>query len=235
MKKMTKEEILSEIEDIENTLLNADFNSENITLEITLEASDGATSAYDTAEIERIDPDEVRNFLNEQGARLSELFTALESMEEEDSDDSDLEEIKVELSSALSRLESYDFNKPTDARTPSKPETVSEVLDIIDQFLVDHMSDGKAETLWNILSALRGPDADVVGVAAAKACTIAIRRGAFPKKTKQVEGCGFSGIGADFISTANGNPETANSNHFANHVRAAAQALNRARHILVSW
>ncbi len=64
----------------------------------------------------------------------------------------------------------------------NKPRSISEVLDVIDRFMVDETVTYDVKTgLWNILSALRGPDEDIVGAQGRKwKSTSIIRSQAFP-------------------------------------------------------
>lgn len=61
------------------------------------------------------------------------------------------------------------------------PETAKEVLDIIDDFLTNNEDHNETRILWDVLTALRGPDAETFKD---KGYTVAIRRAAFPQLAK---------------------------------------------------
>lgn len=97
---------------------------------------------------------------------------------------------------------------------------VRRVLDEIDTVL--EQGDRAAAQLWNVLSALRGPD-DGDWLLKTQT-TEPIRRTAFPKVAAKSDTLkGYSGIPADFYGKEFTRP--IGSSHFAEHVRSAANAL----------
>ena len=106
------------------------------------------------------------------------------------------------------------------------PTTVRGMLDLIDKFLA--RCDGESGNLWDVLSALRGPDDD--DEITKKKTTIPIRAAAFPKLKKALDsssrwisgpsnrcpGMGMNGV-SPYDSTGRG--------HFYTHANGAARVL----------
>jgi len=93
-------------------------------------------------------------------------------------------------------------------------------LNRIEKFLLKGSAD--SARLWNVLSALRGPDVsgDVSGDGG-KCFTIRVRRNAFPKLIKN-----HPGIPAQFDDpSSSGVLPVTQSRHFDNHIRSAFAAL----------
>lgn len=105
---------------------------------------------------------------------------------------------------------------------------VNEVLDTIDEFLSDeNISRYEREYLWDILTALRGPDAKD-SYTVKDRTTIPIRRAAFPKVAKHAEGGNYF-VPADFgnaehMFNLDWGEET--DAHFEYHAQNAASALD---------
>lgn len=116
------------------------------------------------------------------------------------------------------------------------PATARDMLDLIDRFLLARMKDPcftktEAAKLWDVLSALRGPDFDDgKGIELKAATTVPIRRVAFPRLTAFLTKSGvytdipaaFSGADAlmadiDVIDVAEAR---VNARHFPHHIRA---------------
>lgn len=106
---------------------------------------------------------------------------------------------------------------------------VRKILDDIDAVLMTQSDTSKQ--LWNVLSALRGPDDESE---AKKELTIEIRRAAFPLTTKRADegNGGFSPQGNNFgMGREDGPPRIPadimiHRDHFRSHIRSAAKALN---------
>lgn len=115
-----------------------------------------------------------------------------------------------------------------------QPETVKEVLEIIDAFLM--RDDHESRDLWRILTALRGPDNDDERLK--KTTTAVIRSKAFPRcHNKFSQGGAFYSVnGAIFAKreqleagvdhTILGSIENGGW-HFASHIESAESALNK--------
>lgn len=103
-------------------------------------------------------------------------------------------------------------------------KTLTEMLDELDEFFVRSPD---ANKLWDILSALRGPDyhiSDFEGAHKVKMqTTVYIRQAAFPKAAQS------SNLYHPSMETYSEIPFTPNpktkSNHFNHHIAAAANAL----------
>jgi hypothetical protein len=124
-----------------------------------------------------------------------------------------------------------------------KPQTASEVLDIIDEFFLENANPGnkwhdlnapderrkqEAKKLWDVLSALRGPDDG--HLALKYKSTSPLRSAAFPKSAaaplKRLEHAGpvvqpVAEFDFDFVMQARPRWD----DHFRTHVRSAALAL----------
>lgn len=107
-------------------------------------------------------------------------------------------------------------------RKTTKPLTLKQVLNVVDVAL--QRQDKTAKKLWQILTALRGPDRYDVGESKGTS-TIHIRRAAFPKTTKWADefNSGYI-VGASFSSYSNVSlPDEIG--HFNTHAREAMFAL----------
>jgi hypothetical protein len=142
--------------------------------------------------------------------------------------------------------------QPTPPATPAdqpelivKPKTVREMLDVIDVFLTENRNEPGlalhgytptlAAQLWDVLSALRGPDSSDLAIKSKT--TIPIRRAAFPRLTAEIANDGFSNtIGAafgtdepdfEFRYSIVSPPLLTNFDgyHFAGHAKLAAEVL----------
>lgn len=102
---------------------------------------------------------------------------------------------------------------------PPRKVTVRGMLSQIEDFLLHR--DDKAAALWDVLSALRGPDERSENK---NATTIHIRRRAFPRLSKLAEDSGPRRIPASFITYAPFDPRMSSS-HFTKHIRKAAKVL----------
>jgi len=113
---------------------------------------------------------------------------------------------------------------PLPKSTKETTDPVREMLDRIDTFLVT--GDQHAERLWNVLSALRGPDNDSYGDKVST--TNAIRAAAFPRTAALGN---LTWLPASFYTTGYREPTTSIWDyealrwHFAEHIRSAAAAL----------
>lgn len=110
---------------------------------------------------------------------------------------------------------------------PGTPTTCRQMLDLIDRFFVDPKSTRDSPLfreqtkLWNVLSALRGPDDQNADLKSTT--TEVIRTVAFPKTGKSFNG---AVVCAKFAES--GKPlelPEDDGTHFANHIHAAAIAL----------
>lgn len=109
-----------------------------------------------------------------------------------------------------------------------RPSYVSAALDRYSplyptQFGSDYRGEGKK--LWNIISAMRGPDNDDVGL---KMRTTAVLRAAVLPSLAKCGGAFLaSGNVKDFVQTRprNGNAPVEGGSHFASHIFYAAQAI----------
>lgn len=119
--------------------------------------------------------------------------------------------------------------------TIKKPTTCREVLDVIDEFLATAANVSpigfhyqEADNLWNVLTALRGPDDEVEENKVA--FTAVIRGTAFPRTLKTAtytfHALGFQ-IRPDSEALIASRAEKWNKlyNHFGGHVRTACRAL----------
>jgi hypothetical protein len=107
-------------------------------------------------------------------------------------------------------------NNPVSKKTVKKTDVVRSVLKRIDEVLARDDSD--SEALWNILTALRGPDSDEWELKAAT--TERIRTVALPKTA-------YSNFTASTASFSKGKIDKSilPDDHFGNHVRMAITAL----------
>lgn len=115
----------------------------------------------------------------------------------------------------------YDPNRRKNMKKIKKSRrTVSGMLKEIDTFLATNPNSNK---LWDILSALRGPDSDDMKVK--MATTTAIRRAAFPLTHKAMRDYSIvNRIQAAFEGVYN--PERMDAhNHFNHHIQSAVRAL----------
>lgn len=123
-----------------------------------------------------------------------------------------------------------------------RPKTAADVLDLIDQFLIDHRNNyfigsgyhrAEAAKLWDVLTALRGPDSCREKL---KECaTIPIRRAAFPKfiEAMRAGDCfhdiparfGYGDYDIKFDPFVCVDLDYMDSQHFPDHVRRAGEAL----------
>lgn len=106
-----------------------------------------------------------------------------------------------------------------------KPTTAREVLDLIDNFLLEGDST-ETNKLWDVLSALRGPDSDDFRLK--DETTIHIRRAAFPRFSSTQNRWGDNKTRAVFTSDhPYVSPRTTSSasGHFCSHIRSAAMVL----------
>lgn len=105
----------------------------------------------------------------------------------------------------------------------SRPKTARQVLDAIDAYMVDSGVKDSGQ-LWDVLTALRGPDSQSFGLKHDITCPI--RRAAFPRMARlnrRLQPAAF-GTGQRYESTGlpdPGHPEF----HFIMHGRLAAAAL----------
>lgn len=108
-----------------------------------------------------------------------------------------------------------------------KKTELRKALDVIDRVLVKN--DDTAAELWDVLSALRGPD-DMKEYKLKAAGTVPIRRAAFPLTTEAVATSGFTNR-ADFTVSTYQRPEDNNNGtwsfdtHVVSHIKRAADAL----------
>jgi len=113
---------------------------------------------------------------------------------------------------------------PVSTRDPIDP--VRQILDQIDEFLLNSNSD--SERLWDVLSALRGPDKFSYGDKVTT--TNAIRVAAFPR-TANADNLGAISLPAIFWTTGYQEPTIdicdyeSEGWHFAQHIRNAARVL----------
>lgn len=110
----------------------------------------------------------------------------------------------------------------TKRKSRAKPVTLRVALDYLDKILV--RQDQTSRELWNVLTALRGPDVDIGPPYDTKeATTVHIRRAAFPL-CKTIEDYVN---GATFFTSSEFAPRQAYrvSTHFSNHIADAAKAL----------
>jgi hypothetical protein len=107
-----------------------------------------------------------------------------------------------------------------------------EMLDLIDEYLAT-TNGGDSRALWDILTALRGPDDATAGK---KAWTIAVRRAALPKvaETTSWDGARGHAIFGEYSAEEPREADLVNPsgpigiiNHFREHIRMAYVALNR--------
>ncbi len=97
----------------------------------------------------------------------------------------------------------------------------AQVLDVINDFLGD-APDQEVANLWDVLSAIRGPD--VSNSENDKQVTTAIiRAAAFPRARNIAVGATFNRVGTENIKIV---PDPY-SNHFNRHIKYAQIALNR--------
>lgn len=94
--------------------------------------------------------------------------------------------------------------------------TVSEVLDIIDTFLAE-MDHVQSKQLWNILTALRGPDDDNTDTKLKT--TSPIRTAALPKTALNSNKCGAIFRAVDELV------EPMGGSHFSRHIQYAKKSL----------
>lgn len=109
-----------------------------------------------------------------------------------------------------------------------KPKTARDVLNIIDDFLsLGGVNDCERKMLWDVLTALRGPDDETYSLKMES--TIPIRRAAFPKIASN------SRIQRETLLATFGTAQykfnrhvfdTGRYSHFGSHVINAASALN---------
>lgn len=103
------------------------------------------------------------------------------------------------------------------------PNTFKQMLDLTDRFLAAHTKDGHGKKLWDVLSALRGPDQEDAS-SAKSAKTVPIRRAAFPLVTEVGRGQIPAHFGyREHTFTVADNIHA--SAHFNNHAENAARAL----------
>lgn len=96
-----------------------------------------------------------------------------------------------------------------------------QMLDQIDAFLVQHNDRLPARELWNVLTALRGPD--IPARYTKKRTTVPIRAAAFPRLCA----LGLFDLAEIQITEYQRDPiDGATGSHFLSHVMAAANALN---------
>ena len=67
------------------------------------------------------------------------------------------------------------------------PKTARQILDLIDEFLIT-ATRREVVSLWDVLSALRGPDNFACNTQSKDRLTVHIRRGAFPRMANRVNG-----------------------------------------------
>jgi hypothetical protein len=98
------------------------------------------------------------------------------------------------------------------------------VLDVLDEWITTADSWERTK-LWNVLTALRGPDTDAV--VGSKDFTVVIRRATFPKVAKEVDDNRVGAFTtADFDVRPRVDPfDIKGYNHFVSHVRSAAAAI----------
>lgn len=94
------------------------------------------------------------------------------------------------------------------------------LLSLLDTALAKQ--DDVAEELWRVLTALRGPDSDDMGIKVTT--TMVIRRAAFPKTAKEYQKTRNSAGGAMYASDEQ--PFVpAGDGHFRNHAEGAQEVL----------
>lgn len=118
--------------------------------------------------------------------------------------------------------------KTNKRRRPYTPTSVRGMLNVIDRFLVKNNEQdwgSKASQLWDVLSALRGPDSRESVVKGAR--TIPIRRAAFPLVAKKDDDTSDVRISASFAReyTKYEAQHADGSYHFNNHTDRAARVL----------
>lgn len=118
---------------------------------------------------------------------------------------------------------------------------VRRVLDVVEEVLM-HGSFQDAQDLWDILSALRGPDGkkrQEKKLLPHKSHTIEVRRAAFPRlaekadreRTEEIGECAIayraSITHVDGVAPASIRYDGNGFSHFGNHINQAAEAINR--------
>ena len=101
------------------------------------------------------------------------------------------------------------------------------VLDVIDEYLANHQSKSASQTLWSILTALRGPDSG--SILEKDATTSVLRAAAFPKTARLSHSEGgrvWASMSNDAQHRANTRSKLPYSEHFHTHIRQAFVALN---------
>ena len=115
--------------------------------------------------------------------------------------------------------------------TPKTPKTTRGMLNLIDKFLA--RCDGESGNLWDVLSALRGPDDD--DEATKKKTTMLIRAAAFPRLVKALDSSMSVLRGSSWVSGpssrcpgVDGVPpyDSTGQGHFHVHANGAAKVLN---------
>lgn len=104
-------------------------------------------------------------------------------------------------------------------------KTARDVLNMLDTFLSSDKTDNdERQKLWNILTALRGPDND--DIYQKERTTVPIRRAAFPKMAEQSDiwPCGAQFMSFSIANVPDFTPRD-DDTHFDFHARAAARAL----------
>ena len=105
------------------------------------------------------------------------------------------------------------------------PTTTRGMLNLIDKFLA--RCDGESGNLWDVLSALRGPDdGDEI---TKKRTTLLIRAAAFPKLKKALDKRKWISGPSNRYPGMNGDPPydpTGDDGHFYTHANGAAKVLN---------
>lgn len=114
--------------------------------------------------------------------------------------------------------------KPGRVKKENKPMTLRQILDLIDTQLAKE--DDTSRQLWNVLTALRGPDDANEALKVAK--TVPIRRAAFPKSAA-IAGT-YGHVNGAFFGRPENKEVDSNTNlfytsHFISHIRNAAEAL----------
>ena len=105
------------------------------------------------------------------------------------------------------------------------PTTTRGMLNLIDKFLA--RCDGESGNLWDVLSALRGPDDD--DEITKKRTTLLIRAAAFPRLSKALDKKDWESGPSGRRPGMNDSPQTydpTGDGHFYTHANGAAKVLN---------